>query len=225
MPTVPFLCKRDHTLSYHIITNVGSRHKTFVDRLATSLRYGSSESMTWKQQCTIEKDGRTRSGCEPTKINTVSTSRPQFHARVFSRVFSKGTGTFVLVPTSAVPEVLWQGSRGIDYQSISCVTCVTSSRNFTRQYHCENPSMWEIVHFYANSWPWNWGVRLPITIMKYNWMIYSHLRFHNKLTDHIHSRSCQLRQSLLTWWSGLRGTLTTNWSWPKGLGCSKHIYW
>ena len=57
----------------------------------------------------------------------------------------------MLVPTSAVPAVLWQGSRGIDYQSISCVTCVTSSRNFTRQYHCENPSMWEIIHIHANS--------------------------------------------------------------------------
>ena len=75
-----------------------------------------------------------------------------------------GTGTFVPVPASAVT---WLGSRDIYYQSISCATCVPSSRKLTR----ENPSIWEIIYIHANSreffctrvrarentWPWNWG--------------------------------------------------------------------
>ena len=46
----------------------------------------------------------------------------------------------------------WPGSRGIDYQSISRAACVISSPKFTRQYHRENPLMWEIIHIHANSY-------------------------------------------------------------------------
>ena len=76
------------------------------------------------------------------------------------------TGTFVSVPASAVPTVPWPGSRGIDYLSISCATCVTSSREFSQEYHRKNPSMWEIIYIHGNlrgrfSYPCTYTRKIP----------------------------------------------------------------
>ena len=60
-----------------------------------------------------------------------------------------GMSTFVPVPASAVPAVLWPGSRGIDFLARNVLKVHVSS--LTSTYHCENPSMWDIIHIHAKS--------------------------------------------------------------------------